>query len=248
MPTTPFDLIHNIGLTENEGRVYLATLELGQSTILEISRKSGVNRTSIYNFLENMKDRGLIIQTRKKSREYFSAIHPRQFLEMEKIKIKQFELLLPELTTLANRKHGRPRVQFFEGLDGVRSAYAHELEAKKEILSWSDFDACDKLLGKDFFEDYFVPSRMRRGIYYRGIVVDSPTSRRNVLNNNRRFRETKMLPMKGEILTEIDIFNDTVALMSFRSQPPVAVLIEDQALAATMRLIWTAEWITLPSS
>ncbi len=238
-------LIHNLNLTDHESRVYLATLELGQTTIQEISRKSGVKRTSIYNFLESMKARGLIIQTRKKNREYFSALHPRQFLEMEKVKIKQFERLLPELVVLATRRRGQPRVQFFEGIEGIRSVYALALSANKELIGWSDFDSRTKLLGEEFFTDYFIPARIRRGILSRRIVVDTPLARRMIAQNNKHLRETKMMPIKGELLTEVDVFNDTVTFMSFRSQPPVAVVITDQALAETLKLVWSIIWNSL---
>ena len=47
------ELIKSLGLSEAEIAVYLATLELGQANVQEISRKSGVKRTSIYNFWAN---------------------------------------------------------------------------------------------------------------------------------------------------------------------------------------------------
>jgi len=43
-----------MGLNEKEAKVYLACLELGGATIAEIAEKSGVKRTSIYNFLEEL--------------------------------------------------------------------------------------------------------------------------------------------------------------------------------------------------
>ncbi len=245
MPSLPLDLIYNLGLTENEGRVYIATLELGYATIQEISKKSGVKRTSIYNFLGSMKARGLLTQTRKKNREYFVALHPKKFLEKEKVKIQEFEHVLPGLIAVVNRQRGRPRVQFLEGVEGVRLAYTHALAATKEILAWSDFQASVKLLGDEYFFDYFTPERIRLGITERVIVNDSPGARRYELHNKREMREMKILPTNAEVVTEINIFNDTVALMSFRSQPPVAVLIEDHAIATTMRLIWQSTWNAL---
>lgn len=245
MQNIPLDLIQNLNLSENEGRVYFAALELGQSTIQDIARKSGVKRTSIYNFIDGMKARGFITQTRKKDREYFSALHPKQLMAKEQLKIAQLDRLLPELMSIANRQRGRPRIQFFEGIEGIRLVHTYELAAKNEIVGWCDFNASVKLLGDDFYYDYFIPGRVRRGIWYRGIIDDTPVSRRYISRNNKDMRETKTLPVKGEILTETDIFNDSVVFMSFGAKPPVAVLIEDRAIATTMRLIWTAAWNTI---
>ena len=48
------ELIQTLGLSEHEAAVYLAALELGEANIQEISRKSGVKRTSIYNFIDTL--------------------------------------------------------------------------------------------------------------------------------------------------------------------------------------------------
>ena len=64
MPTI-LELLNKLGLNQKEANVYMACLELGSGTIKELSEKSGVKRTSIYNFLEELKQKGLITQIQK---------------------------------------------------------------------------------------------------------------------------------------------------------------------------------------
>ena len=45
-----------------------------------------------------------------------------------------------------------------------------------------------------------------------------------------------------ELKTEINIYGDKVAMMSFRSNPPFAVLIENKDIAETLRTAWQELW------
>ncbi|OGF20302.1 hypothetical protein A2Y83_02925 [Candidatus Falkowbacteria bacterium RBG_13_39_14] len=62
------DLI-KLGFNEKEAKIYLAALELGETVIQRISKKSGVNRTSAYHVIARLKEKGLMrtITKRKKT-------------------------------------------------------------------------------------------------------------------------------------------------------------------------------------
>ena len=70
------ELIQTLGLSEQEVAVYLAALELGEAHIQDISRKSGVKRTSIYNFIDALKERQLLSEIKKGKRKLYSAVSP----------------------------------------------------------------------------------------------------------------------------------------------------------------------------
>ena len=57
-------ILKNLGLDEKEIKVYLACLQLGSATVQDLSVKSGVKRTNIYNFIDDMKQRGLLSETK----------------------------------------------------------------------------------------------------------------------------------------------------------------------------------------
>lgn len=68
--------LEQFGIEEKQAKVYLATLELGQATVHELSEKSGIKRTSIYNFLEEMKNRGLLLEIELKGKTILIAEDP----------------------------------------------------------------------------------------------------------------------------------------------------------------------------
>lgn len=224
--------------------MYTAALELGQESIQEIAKKSGVKRTSIYNFLDEMRERGLLVETHKRKRKLYSAVGPEQLVEIVKNRLHELQDVIPELLAIANASRKKPRMMFFEGIDGIKNIYADILKDRKPVVGWSDFEHNLKVMRR-FYETY-VPERSRRNITYHVIVRDTPAAREWAKGNRGALRETKFL-RSDNIRTEINIYGDMVVLMSFRSTPPIGVMIEDTNIAATMRDAWQQLWDRLPS-
>ena len=63
----------NIGLSNNEVDIYLSLLESGQSLVGEITKKTKINRTHIYDRLQKLINKGLVSYIIKNNRKYFYA-------------------------------------------------------------------------------------------------------------------------------------------------------------------------------
>ena len=68
--------LQKIGLTEKEAKVYLAALELGQSTVQQISQKAKVNRATTYVILESLMDKSVIKTLEQGKKRFFVAEGP----------------------------------------------------------------------------------------------------------------------------------------------------------------------------
>lgn len=235
----------SIGLSEQETAVYVATLELGEATVQEIARKSGVKRTSIYNFIDKLKDRQILFETKKKKRHVFSAAHPKHLLEMERLRLHELESTMPQLLAIHNLSTRKPRVTFYEGVEGIKEIYGDMLEVRSPIVAWSDQKHLWQVLGKDYGE-YFPPERAKRGITFKGIANDTPENRSLSKNDEKLLRETKFMSAKHDLKTEINVYADKVLMASLRSSPAFAVLIQDQGIADTLRATWAELWNKLP--
>ncbi|MCB0325821.1 MAG: helix-turn-helix domain-containing protein, partial [Bdellovibrionales bacterium] len=69
-------VLSEVGLSEKESSVYLALLQLGRSSVTPISARSGVKRTSIYNFIDRLVALGLVEKTEERGRTLFHALPP----------------------------------------------------------------------------------------------------------------------------------------------------------------------------
>ena len=243
MNTISKSILNSLGLTDIQGAVYLAALELGEANMQELSRKSCVKRTSIYNFIDELKGRGFLVETLKKKHKVYSAVEPQQLIEIEKTRLAELERVMPELLAVQNKSKSKPRVRFYEGVEGIKDVYADTLKDKKEILAFEDLEHMSIGLPKSFY-DWYPQERARSGISFKSILRDSPEARRLTKSNIKLLRESKLLP-SADWKTEINIYGDKVALMSMRAKIPFCVLIEDHDIAETLRTAWKELWKNL---
>lgn len=71
------------GFTESETKIYLSLVENGLMTGYEISKKSGVPRSKVYNLLEILVKKGAVLVNKSEPKLY-SALSPEEFVSMLK--------------------------------------------------------------------------------------------------------------------------------------------------------------------
>jgi len=134
----------NIGLTENEAKVYCCMLRKHQFTASEISQCANVNRSKIYSVLDNLTKKGLCIEKLGKVRKY-EAIDPK--IAFEKLKIEQQNKIikLNELTDFLspiykNQKKNSSPLDFIQVFSTpasiIKKHHTLELESKDYVLSF----------------------------------------------------------------------------------------------------------------
>jgi HTH-type transcriptional regulator, sugar sensing transcriptional regulator len=234
------ELMKTLGVSEAELSVYLATLELGQAQIQEISRKSGVKRTSIYNFIDNLLARQFLSELKKGRRKLYSAAHPSALLHIQKSRVVSMERLIPELLAINNNARNKPRVSFHEGKAGMQEVYNIALHDKQTIYAWEDLDRMLAIL-PDFLRKYAV-ERSAKNIPLRSIMRDTPLAREFVQKNNVELSRDSRFVESEEFGTDIEVFGNKVALFSLRKDFPFAVLIDDAGIAKTLKIAWTELW------
>lgn len=245
MRETVFELSKTLHLSDDDIRVYLAALELGQTSMVDLARKSGMNRTTLYRHIDVLQERGLMTEIHKRRRKFYSAVHPRQVVEVTREVTRTLERLTPELLAIYNESKTKPRVTFYEGLDGLKEIFADILQERRPMIGWSDYEYSRRAMGQ--YYETFAEERARRNILYRVIARDTAAARERAQLSRRHLREIK-LTTSGDLTTEIYVYGNKVVHLSFRSNPIFAVMIEDPSIAATMRLIWQDAWNKLPEA
>lgn len=232
------NLLKSLNLSPDEAAVYFAALELGQASMQGLAKKSRVKRTTIYHFLPSLIERGLIQETRKKKRNVYNGIHPKQLIALEQVRIKELEQLMPELLAVYNKSENKPRVTFFEGVEGVKEALTDLIRVSKPMVGWADFSFRQSIL-RDFFNT-FAAERARKNITYQAITRDTPEARDWGKKNIGHLREMKFIT-SDPFNTETLVYGDHVMFLSYQKNA-FAVVIEDTNVAATLRVAWQQLW------
>lgn len=232
--------LYSLGLEPMQAKVYLAALELGEATIQALSRKSGVNRSTIYTFIDRLKSNGYLHETRKGQRKVYAAVNPEQLLAMGKNRLEELEAMMPDLLAINNASAKKPRVTYYEGTKGIEEVYADMLRDKKEITAYEDLQHLKEGLPERIFE-WFPKERARKDILIRSISRDTAEAREFSKRNIGLLRETRFI-RTNDLKTDINIYGNKVALMDLRGTPQFCVLIENKHLADTMRSLWSQLW------
>lgn len=236
--------LQQLGFEEKEAKLYAALLELGEAGVVDIARKSGLKRTTVYHILDNLKLRGLVSQTKKGKRVTYLAEDPRSIGEDLKEKEKLFQKTLPELLSIANLMEKKPIIKYFEGLNGIKEAYKDHLKQQDyEMLGW--WSESYNILGDDFFYDYYMPERLKKKIWLRAIVPNGPYGQKHLVEDQKFLRKIRLADL-DPTFAELDIHlyqNSKVSINSF--QEKFALIIESKALYNTLKNIFELQWKSL---
>ncbi len=147
------------------------------------------------------------------------------------------------VATLQMDKH-RPEMQYFEGWDGLKKAYALLLEPQLELLEYDPipYKAEDDPL-RDFKVEYFRERRRRR-IYSRIIGPDTPLARRFQSRDPFEYRKTILIP-EGDFGVHFHkvIVNDIVACIDYSAQRACFIRYPD--FAKSERAVFEKLWSQL---
>lgn len=234
-------IIENLGLEQKESRVYLAALELGGGSVVEIARKANIERVNTYSVLDGMVKKGLVSVLEKKRGKKYSVISPESLKDLAKSRFEALERALPALITIENSLEKKPKIRYYEGIEGLKQAYSETLrERGEEILVIAPGVEVYEYMGEEWIKSYLA-KRIKRGITVRGIAPVSDYSMAHQSNDSQELRKSRLVPAeKFYFKNEINIFNNKVMIASYRDQ--MGVIIESQDVADTQRAFFELAW------
>ena len=231
--------LKGIGFTTKEAKIYLANLELGTAKPSQISEKSRLNRITAYEVLKKLKEKEIVLEIVKNKVKYYSPVNPETIIAKAKSRLTIAEKSLPELLSINNLNLKKPRVLFFEGLEGIKKIYEDSLTSKTEILTFTNAKNVYKILAD--FDAYYVSRRVKKGIKVRGIALADENGQRAKEEGEKVLREARLVPAhQYDFTNEIMIYDQKVAIVSLLEK--VGVIIESADIAKTQREIFKMAW------
>lgn len=167
-------VLEEIGLSEGERKVYLALLKLGLSPVNKIKEESQLHRTTIYDFLEKLLNKGLVSYLEKNHVKYFKATHPNKLLELIQEKEENVKEILPDLIKLSSEKKEEITVETFKGIEGFKTITNDILRILKRGEEFIGFGIDESLYKKHFhiLMDQYFKKEMAAGIKERMLTSD----------------------------------------------------------------------------
>jgi len=237
--------LEQFGLHGKKADVYLAALELGGTSVINIARKAGIKRTTCYDILQDLINQGLVSETAKGKKRLFIGEDPEKIKKDLQKKESLFSEILPQLKSIHNISGVKPKIRYFEGKEGLIEAYDDALKYAGEIVAFGSEDVY-KVLGRDWVEDY-IKRRVKKDIRVRAILPSTEYLEREIFVRDQiQLRMCKSIKKeKYPFSIEIDIYGfQKVALISNKEQ--LAVIIESAEIYNTLKQIFELCWDLLP--
>jgi len=239
--------LEQIGFNEKEASLYLAALELGESNIQQLAKKSGVKRTTAYDIIESLKKKGFMTQISKNKKMSFSAVDPRKLESEIEDRRSIVKRAMPELLAIANSLDSKPKVSFFEGYDGIKEVYKDTLKyTDQELLAWVAEEAVE-FFDVDFLNNIYLPKRIEKKIWVRAIAPNVPAMRSYHEIDEKSLRKTRLTEEDAFGLdVEINLYGKSrIAVMSF--EEGFGMIIESKKIFNTLKNIFEMNWKSLGS-
>lgn len=236
-----------LGLTDEEARIYVSCLEINGGPVSVIARKANVHRVSAYHTLENLLEKKLLTQYNRNGVKCFAPEAPEKLEQLALEKVKMAKSLLPQLKSLASAKGFRPRIRFYEGMDGVERVFNESLMTKGELLGYTNLKQIAERIPA-FFTTY-THRRIKSGIKVRYLSPNTVES----VHAIDPFLPDKYDPNLIEILlvnkdqfpfdNEILLFGNQVGIVSLNPDELLGIVVESATLARTMKAIFDLAWL-----
>lgn len=240
-------ILMELGLSEKEAKVYLASLSLGPTTVLKIARITEIKRPSVYPVVERLKNIGLMSEEIKGFKTFYKAEPPDKLeLILEEHKAK-FKDSLPDFSKLYNLQGEHDVIKRYDGLQAVKSVYEDLL---KNIQPHEDYLViADQASWLKLDEDYFMDFSKRRAklpIDIRMFQTNNPKSRWFKKHEKNFNLKIKFLPKNiTEMATNLVIIPKMLVIHQII--PPIsALVIENKSAIQLHRQLFEILWQTLP--
>lgn len=230
--------LQELGFSEKEVNVYLALLELGSGVASDIAQKAKIKRSTTYVILDLLAGRGMTSVVERRGVQVYSPAPPEQLVEYLKGMSLRYtgladtaKKLLPELK--ASRKTpipSTPKVQMFQGLEGIKTAYKDTLATLEEIRIHAGFTNMVAQENTSGIERKHATSDIK----IQTVILDTSGDHKQVAPDKEKLRKI-LLTSRSEngFSSEINIYDDRVVFISVTEN--FALIAESKEFAAMLR-------------
>lgn len=237
------DSLMEFGLEENQAKVYLASLSIGATTVLRLSKHSEIKRTTVYEIIDTLERKGLMKKEVYGLKTLYSPEHPERLESTLESKRALLTKIMPELTGKYHLKGTESTIKYYEGLTAIKNLYADllkELKPRDFYYAVSNTDEWEKI-DNDYFMKNHVEKRVDLGLKINLLFVDTPIARKRKQFERNFNEEIRLIPKDANI--HVDMVITPKKLIIFQLYDPmVALVVENQSMITVQKEIFELLW------
>ena len=230
------DVLKELGLSEGEVKVYLALLKLGQTAVSKLTKETGQHRTTIYDFLEHLLQKGLVSSVIKEGVAYYTVADPDKLLDLLKEREEHLIAILPKLKALAETQREEVYVEVYRGIEGFKVMLNDTLKVGEDFYGFG----LDEQKFKERFPlllELYFKKEQKLGIKEYNLTRENPKfifKKENI--------EYRTIPEEFFEPTATAVYGDRVFILIW--EPLTGILIKNKGLAEAYRKYHQLLWKT----
>ncbi len=225
-----------------EAAAYIECLRLGPASVQEIAKHLNSNRVTIHSTIEQLIKKGLLFETRKGKKRFIVAETPDVLYRILQRRSNELKLIETDLGNMAkllyslqSQRETAWNVRLYEGPEGFKKILEETLMSKNELCVFSS---------EEFFPEFITASYLRN--YYNRLIENNVPSR---IISSARYTEVfrgdhpqsqfqiRSFVFPPDCKSAFYVWNDTIALKSFKDERIVCAVIQNKDLAFFFRQV-----------
>ena len=238
------DKLERIGLSKAETKMYLTMIKLGSSATGAIVRETGLRKSTVYESLSRLLEKGLVSYVIKNNIKFFEAVDPDRlvdFLDDQKRELDEsksdIKKILPELKSMRSPLKPHAEAHVLLGIEGFKTM-------RRDVLKYAKGEHL--MLGAISREPIIMPQfwvwlnreRVKRKIKLR--VLHQQNTSEKALSSG--MLEMKFLPKDVTIPAVINIYGDRVVSLLWKENYPICFMLINKDISDSYRKYFDILW------
>jgi sugar-specific transcriptional regulator TrmB len=206
------EILEEIGLSQNEAKIYEALLNLGIASAPEISAQTGVHKRNIYDTLPRLLKKGLIYNIADPKENKYGLVEPNKLSDLIWEKDSKLKSILPAIQAQYKKHSTKEAVYIYKGKEGFKNYLRDILKVGEDVYfigakgGWFDQDL------QIFIQRFLNEAKKKKIKYHHIFDAEVKTLAPEILKSVGK--SYKFLPKKYSTTGAIDIFGDRVVTFS----------------------------------
>jgi len=226
-------VLQNLGFSPNEIKVYLTLNDHGSQKAGRISKLAKIDRSSCYNALKALTEKGLVSYVMIGLIKWFQVTGPRRLLDYVKEQEEGVKEILPELQERHRALKIEGQVRLFKGIKGVKSIFLDMARTGKDNFVFGS-------------EGQFAERMPEFALQFDRLKRENKIHTQLILRKGRKeidakTSEYKYIPNINESPAVTNIYGDKIAIIIWTDEPE-GIIIENAAAAKAYKSYFDVLW------
>ena len=225
--------LSKVGLSPNEIKDYLTLNQNGSLKAGKISKIAKIDRSSAYNAIKLLQEKGLVSYAMIGEVKWFQAVGPKRLLDYIKEQEEDIKEILPELEEKHKASKVEGQVRLFKGIRGVKTIFLDIVRTGKDNYVFGSEGQFSERMPE--FAYQFDRMKKEKGIKTEMVI------RKGRSEIDKKTSQYKYIPNISESPAVTNIYGDKIAIIIWTDEPE-GIIIENAAAAKAYKSYFDILW------